>query len=198
MTAHCIDTLPPEQTSPAAWRGTDLVADRTWMQALDEADVAELEAALQAFLAQPGDAVHRLSQIQSTQFALPRLGLRLANLRTELLHGQGFALLRPDLEALDAFDALANDPSLHLPMRLEAGDLQFVHNQMLLHDRTGFTDFDAPARKRHMLRLWLAAPGARELPPSFAARYGALTVGDRGGVVVPNMRLTVPLQPAGR
>lgn len=99
-----------------------------------------------------------------------------------------------DVEALDAFDALAEDPRLHLRMRLAPGDIQFVHNHVLLHDRTAFDDHEEPALRRHLLRLWLAAPGARELPPAFAARYGSLAVGDRGGIVVPGMRLTVPLQ----
>ena len=101
-----------------------------------------------------------------------------------------------DMAALDAFDALANDARLNFSMRLAPGDLQFVHNHVLLHDRTGFEDHEDPARRRHLLRLWLAAPGARELPPAFAARYGTLTVGDRGGIVVPGMTLTVPLMPA--
>jgi hypothetical protein len=41
-----------------------------------------------------------------------------------------------DVEALDAFDALANDPRLAISMRLEPGDVQLVHNHVLLHDRT--------------------------------------------------------------
>jgi hypothetical protein len=101
-----------------------------------------------------------------------------------------------DIEALDAFDALANDARLNFSMRLAPGDIQFVHNHVLLHDRTAFEDHDEPALRRHLLRLWLAAPGARELPPAFAARYGSLTVGDRGGIDVPGMTLTVPLAPA--
>ncbi len=103
-------------------------------------------------------------------------------------------LTREDVQALDAFDALANDPRLHLSMRLAPGDLQFVHNHVLLHDRTAFLDFAEAGRRRHLLRLWLACPGARELPPAFAARYGSLVVGDRGGIVVPGMRLRVPLR----
>ena len=104
-------------------------------------------------------------------------------------------LQEEDVQALDAFDALAEDPELHLRMRLAPGDLQFVHNHVMLHDRTAFEDFDDPSQRRHLLRLWLAAPGARELPAAFAARYGSLEVGDRGGIVVPGMRLTVPLPP---
>ena len=45
-----------------------------------------------------------------------------------------------------------------------------------------------------LLRLWLAVPGARPLPEVFAQRYGSVTVGDRGGIVVPGM---VPCVPAG-
>jgi Taurine catabolism dioxygenase TauD, TfdA family len=101
-----------------------------------------------------------------------------------------------DVAALDAFDALANDPQLHLRMRLAPGDMQFVHNHNLLHDRTAFEDWPQPEARRHLLRLWLACPGARELPSSFAARYGSLVVGDRGGIVVPGMTATVPFTPA--
>ena len=97
------------------------------------------------------------------------------------------------VEALDLFDALAEDPALNLSMRLEPGDVQFVHNHTLLHDRTAFEDWPGPARRRHLLRLWLAVPGARPLPEVFAQRYGSTKVGDRGGIVVPGTRLCVPL-----
>jgi hypothetical protein len=100
-----------------------------------------------------------------------------------------------DVAALDAFDALANDDRLTLTMRLLPGDIQFVHNHTLLHDRTGFRDSVAPEHKRHLLRLWLACEGARPLPPAFAARYGSLEIGDRGGISVPGMEPRVPLTP---
>lgn len=100
-----------------------------------------------------------------------------------------------DVEALDAFDALANDARLNMTMRLAPGDMQFVHNHVLLHDRTAFEDHADRGQRRHLLRLWLACPGARVLPPAFAARYGSLTVGDRGGIAVPGAQLTVPLTP---
>jgi hypothetical protein len=95
--------------------------------------------------------------------------------------------------ALDLFDALTNDPALHLQMQFEPGDMQFVHNHSLLHDRNGFEDWPEPQRRRHLLRLWLACPGARPLPPVFAQRYGSLTVGDRGGIVVQGTAPCVPL-----
>jgi hypothetical protein len=96
------------------------------------------------------------------------------------------------VEALDLFDQLANDPALHFRMELQAGDVQLVHNHTLLHDRTAFEDWPEPERKRHLLRLWLAPERARPLPPVFAERYGSVVPGQRGGVTVPGMRTTIP------
>jgi hypothetical protein len=97
------------------------------------------------------------------------------------------------VEALDLLDALANDPALHFTMALEIGDMQFVHNHVLLHDRTAFEDWPEPARRRHLLRLWLAPPAARPLPPAFAQRYGSVTPGARGGVPSADGVLRAPL-----
>jgi alpha-ketoglutarate-dependent taurine dioxygenase len=104
-------------------------------------------------------------------------------------------LTAEDVRALDRLDELANDERLCFQMRLQPGDLQFVHNHAVLHDRTAFEDWPEPERKRHLLRLWLACPGARPLPQAFAARYGSLEIGDRGGIVVPGTRRSVPLSP---
>ena len=49
--------------------------------------------------------------------------------------------------------------------------------------------------RRHLLRLWLAIPGDRELPPVFAQRYGSIEIGNRGGIIVQDTRLNVPLEP---
>ena len=97
------------------------------------------------------------------------------------------------VEALDLFDALLDDPELHLEMKLEPGDMQFIHNHQLLHDRTAFADWPEPGRRRHLLRLWLCPPDGRELPPIFAERYGSVEVGRRGGVHVPASELKAPL-----
>ncbi len=99
------------------------------------------------------------------------------------------------VEALDCFDALANDPRLNFLMRLEAGDMQFVHNHTLLHDRTAFEDWAEPNRKRHLLRLWLSSPDARPLPPVWAQRYGTVEPGLRGGVTIPEEAWHAPLDP---
>jgi len=101
-----------------------------------------------------------------------------------------------DLRALDLFDSLAEDPALRLDMALRPGDIQFVHNHTILHDRTAFVDWPEPERKRHLLRLWLAAPGARPLPAYYAERYGSVEIGNRGGIICEGTRLHVNLEPA--
>lgn len=97
------------------------------------------------------------------------------------------------IEALDLFDSLANDGSLHLSMQLEHGDMQFVHNHSMLHDRTGFIDFPEVENRRHLFRLWLSIEGDRELPEVFKQRYHSIEIGNRGGIVTQQMKLNAPI-----
>ncbi|HEX2827535.1 MAG TPA: TauD/TfdA family dioxygenase [Burkholderiales bacterium] len=97
-------------------------------------------------------------------------------------------------EALDLLDALTNDPAIHLSMRFEPGDMQFLHNHQVLHSRTDFENWPEPERHRHLLRLWLCPKEGRPLPEVFAPRYGSTTPGERGGIVVQGTRLNVPLE----
>ena len=80
-----------------------------------------------------------------------------------------------------------------LCMHLQQGDMQFVYNHALLHDRTGFEDWSDLKKRRHLLRLWLSIPGDRPLPAEFATRFGSIEVGNRGGIVVEGTQHTVPL-----
>ncbi len=104
-------------------------------------------------------------------------------------------LTEQQVAALDLFDELANDTSIGIRMQFEPGDLQFLHNHTILHDRTAYEDWPEPDRKRHLLRLWLAAPGARPLPPVYKQRWGKTEIGDRGGIIVPGTKLCAPLDP---
>jgi hypothetical protein len=97
------------------------------------------------------------------------------------------------VEALDLFDALANDAHLHFGMQLEPGDMQFVYNHAMLHDRTGFRDWPDAPRKRHLLRLWLSIADDRPLPECFKQRYGSIEIGNRGGIITKGTKLNVPL-----
>jgi Taurine catabolism dioxygenase TauD, TfdA family len=97
-------------------------------------------------------------------------------------------------EALDLFDALANDPDNYLDIEFKPGDIQLVHNHVILHDRTDYEDWPEPERRRHLLRLWLCPPNGRPLPTVLADRYGSVEIGRRGGIMVEGTRLTAPLE----
>ena len=98
------------------------------------------------------------------------------------------------VEALDLFDALANDPANYLDIEFKPGDIQLIHNHVILHDRTDYEDWPDPARKRHLLRLWLCPPNGRPLPPVFADRYGGTEIGNRGGILLSGVAMTAPLE----
>ncbi|GAC1594730.1 MAG: TauD/TfdA family dioxygenase [Candidatus Velthaea sp.] len=77
----------------------------------------------------------------------------------------GQPLSAVETEALDTFYSIAEEHVL--TMNLEPGDVQFLNNYVLLHDRTGYDDYDEPDRKRHMVRLWLNVESRRPLAPEF-------------------------------
>lgn len=64
-------------------------------------------------------------------------------------------------DAIAYMDSLANREDMKIDMMLDAGDMQFINNYTTLHSRTEFEDFEDPAEKRHMVRLWLNAYGKR-------------------------------------
>lgn len=108
---------------------------------------------------------------------------------------EGAMKLSPEhVEALDMFDALANNPELCFGMQLQPGDMQFVYNHSQLHDRTGFLDWPDPSQRRHLMRLWLSIEGDRPLPESFKERYGTIEVGNRGGIITKHTKLHAPIE----
>jgi hypothetical protein len=98
------------------------------------------------------------------------------------------------IAAMDLLDELCNDPAIHLAMDFRPGDIQLLHNHQILHSRSDFENWPEPERQRHLLRLWVAPPEARPLPEVFAPRYGSVTPGARGGIVVKGTRLKVVLE----
>jgi hypothetical protein len=110
------------------------------------------------------------------------------------LFPQARRLTRAQVEAMDLIDELCNDPAIHLSMDFRPGDIQLLHNHQILHSRGDFENWPEPERQRHLLRLWVAPREARPLPEVFAPRYGSVTPGARGGIVVKGTRLNVPLQ----
>ncbi|MBN9425564.1 MAG: TauD/TfdA family dioxygenase, partial [Burkholderiales bacterium] len=98
-------------------------------------------------------------------------------------------------EALQLLAEVVNDPAVHLSMRFDSGDIQFLNNHVIFHARGDFENWPEPERHRHLLRLWLCPASGRPLPKAFEPRYGSTTPGDRGGIIVKGTSLKVPLEP---
>ena len=87
-------------------------------------------------------------------------------------------------EALDLHAEVCEE--LAFTMTLEPGDLQILNNHVIYHGRTAYEDADGPDRDRLLLRLWLAPPNSRELPPGFESLWGTTAPGaPRGGIAQP-------------
>lgn len=98
-------------------------------------------------------------------------------------------------EALDLFDEIAARDDVFLDLEWQPGDLGFVHNHQCVHARTDYEDFPDIKDRRHLIRLWLSTNHGWSLPDVFSERYGSIKKGQRrGGIVVPGMQLTCPLE----
>ncbi len=98
-------------------------------------------------------------------------------------------LTAKQIEALDLFDAIANEPGMALSFQMEPGDFQIANNYCVLHSRTSFEDYPDLERRRHLLRLWIAAPNSRELPPCFKERFGTCESGRKRGGIPPRVEV---------
>jgi alpha-ketoglutarate-dependent taurine dioxygenase len=66
--------------------------------------------------------------------------------------------------ALDAMQAVVQEPENWIEFRLEPGQIECVNNRLLAHARTAFHDSAGP-EGRHLLRLWVRRTGDIALEP---------------------------------
>ncbi len=97
-------------------------------------------------------------------------------------YNQKAILTAPELlqsEPLSGFEQLAVNKVAELAMRddirfdvhLESGDLAFLNNNTVLHNRDHFIDHEDEALRRLLLRQWINLHEARELTYDFADHY---------------------------
>ena len=70
--------------------------------------------------------------------------------------------------ALRAVEQMADDPTNHVLMDLQPGDMQFINNYHVLHARTAYEDDRSAGHVRHLKRLWLETTVLTSRPPYFA------------------------------
>jgi hypothetical protein len=87
-------------------------------------------------------------------------------------------------EAVDLLDDILRRDAVMYAMHLRPGDMQIINNHTTLHSRTSFTDFDDPARRRLLFRLWLAPPDSPRLPETWLPAYRSVAPASvRGGII---------------
>jgi hypothetical protein len=65
-------------------------------------------------------------------------------------------------EAVEVYRQTVEECALDIDFR--RGDIQFLNNFVMLHTRREYLDWPEPARKRHLLRLWLYDAAGRPIP----------------------------------
>ena len=90
MPTISIDRLPSEILGPSAWYGPELAGGRDWIEHLSDADIVEIDNAVQRL----ADLEIDIPSIRQRDFPLPTLGPRLQRILHEVLTGRGFVLLR--------------------------------------------------------------------------------------------------------
>lgn len=107
----------------------------------------------------PGSEANALALIHSNAFAVYAQAedgptLRYMRYWIEKAHQRIHRPLDPqDLEAFDRLDQTLNDPRFRYDFDLARGDLLFIDNHKLAHDRDAFVD--DPEAPRLLVRLWL-------------------------------------------
>jgi alpha-ketoglutarate-dependent taurine dioxygenase len=78
----------------------------------------------------------------------------------EVGHEKAAEPLTPvQVHALDVLDRVLGDADLRVEFNLKPGDMFFLNNRWILHNRTGFEDHPEPELRRHYVRLWLRRKG---------------------------------------
>jgi hypothetical protein len=96
----------------------------------------------------------------------------------------GEPLSRLELEALACFEEVAARDDVRFEVMLRPGEASFINNYEILHARTGFVDWDDPARKRLLYRLWLEGQPSRPMVPEvqlYRNRSGRMGVDPQPG-----------------
>lgn len=76
--------------------------------------------------------------------------------------------------ALEKVEEITSRSDLCLDMHFRPGDVQLLNNFYIWHSRTAFEDYDDPAERRHLLRVWLAEYAPRQISPASTNRHETL------------------------
>lgn len=84
------------------------------------------------------------------------------------------------VDAMDLLAKVADELCIEAPF--EAGDIQILNQHTTYHGRTAYADGDGG--RRVLMRIWLAPPASRALPPGHVVQWGSVAAGAlRGGAM---------------
>jgi alpha-ketoglutarate-dependent taurine dioxygenase len=63
-------------------------------------------------------------------------------------------------EAMDHIDSYLNDEANCFKFKLSRGDMLFVNNRFLCHNRTEYEDWKEEDKKRTLVRTWINSPNS--------------------------------------
>jgi hypothetical protein len=89
-----LSEFPPEIQGPSAWYGPELDVHRDWIENLSDAEIEEIEGAIQDTIDRLESPERQLVLLRKRDFPLPTLAPRLGRILDEVLTGRGFVLIR--------------------------------------------------------------------------------------------------------
>ena len=95
-------------------------------------------------------------------------------IRNAQRHPEVPRLTERQLEAMELLESIANDPEFHMEMEFRPGDIQLLNNGTILHAREAYEDHEEPERRRHLLRLWLAAHDFKSVEDGLRVGMGSV------------------------
>jgi hypothetical protein len=113
-----------------------------------------------------GDSPYFLLPAITDIDATPRIFYIGWYIRDAQRHDDAPRLTARQREAMQLLEDTANDPTFHIEMDFQLGDIQFIANWKILHAREAYEDAEDASARRHLLRLWIRqddAAGANDL-----------------------------------
>lgn len=138
--------------------GADLYC---WMHDFQPMYLPFLEEPIVRDVITPGNVKNKEAILKNKfpVFSFDSIGLKFRYMRYWIITGHektGIPLMRGLQEAMDYIDEYLYDKNNSFKLKLSRGDMLFVNNRFLCHNRTAYEDWEKKDKKRIMVRTWIS------------------------------------------